>query len=186
MKNRDKLAKSNLVWVIIGSLLLMALLILLIISLVSTHKNETTGEKDIKIVQSLTCESDEFVYPFFEYDGSTSKEFKIIITFEDEKIHSLSLRYILYYDDEESINYNDNFNHAAMNLSFYERGLDSDAINATYSRLSDAYKMNLYEDAANLTEPEKEYFLLDGISEYNTTTISHQYNQLGLDCVIAK
>ena len=186
MSRLDSFERSNRIWVLIGSVVSLAVAVVLISSLMSAKRSDS-GEVigEIKM-DSITCESDKVAYPFFEYDDSVSKLLKVTAMSDGDNLHSVSLQYILYYNDEESILRSEGGNHAAMNMGFYERGLGSDAINATYSRLSNGLRFGLYQTGGDLSETEKEYFFLDGLMKYDVDTLSALYNGMGMNCKITK
>lgn len=187
MRNIDRFERSNRRWVLFGSLVFALVAIILWVSLFSTKRTEN-GEKKVEIskVESMTCEGAETIYPFFEFDKSTKKSLKVTATIEENKIRSISLQYMLYYNDSELIEQSEAENRAAMNLAFSKKKVDANKMNATYAKLSDAFRFGIYKTAEEMTEAERDFFLLDGVESNDIAILSQRYNQLGMNCTVAR
>lgn len=140
------------------------------------------GETKTMKVKALTCKSDHFFYPFLEFDETTKKEFKIITTFTEKSVRSISLQQMLYYENEEKVKESEARNHAAMNIQYGEDGMEADALGASYARLSNGLRFGLFSNFEKLNEKEYKYYLLEGISSLSYEGIKQAYEKLGLEC----
>ena len=156
------------------------------------HGNTVTTNDEMAPISNdaLSCTSDKISYPIFTYDSSDRKELKVDLIFAGDKLRTIALSYTLYYGDENSITVSEAINHADMNLSFYSSGLGSDALNAKYSKLSDALRFGLYAHDSDMNRVTARYFMVkvgdhddlpDTIMEYR-----RNYEEQGLACVITE
>lgn len=184
MNNQADNRRNNTILSLIG---LTALIIAIILTLLSMLYGNTTIVEggDIKTTQSLTCESDQVVYPFFENDKANKRLLKISVIMHDDKVDTISLVYKLYYDDNRMIDGFTTSLHSAITESFGADGLEADALGATYSVLSDAAQMLLYAEARNINEVTNKYFLLENVKDvYEKDNVLKAYGAKGLKCVL--
>lgn len=178
----ERLEKTNKIWVLIWSLFFWVIIVVLLISVFSVQQTESGTVVENKTTQTVTCESNTMEYPFFSFDESSRKSLRILAVMNEDTLQTISLQYMLYYDNDELIEKSESLNHAAMNMEFGRKGLASDAIGATYAKLSDGLRFNLYQTTENMVDAEKEYLLLDGISDYSTANLIQMYSSLGMNC----
>ncbi|MBR3132095.1 hypothetical protein IKG33_01640 [Candidatus Saccharibacteria bacterium] len=187
MRNIEKFEKRNRRWVLIGSIVFALIAIVLWIALLSPRKVETGERKtEISKVESMACEGSDTIYPYFQFDNSTRRNLKVVATIEDNKIRSITLQYMLYYNDSELIKRSETENHAAMNLAFAKKDVDGTKMNATYAKLSDAFRFGIYKTTEEMTTAERDFFLLDGVEGDDIAILSQRYNQLGMNCTVAR
>ena len=175
--------KSNRFLVLIWSVFFGVISMGLAVSIFSQRETKSGSNEDEVHVKSITCQSDDFIYPFFKDDEIVDEEFKIIVIFDGEIPRTLSLQQVLYYNDIESIKRSEAENHAIMNNSFDNDGLGADAVNATYSLLSNGMRFGLYGVYEKMSEIEMKYFLLEGVEQYDSETLKSAYEKMGLRCI---
>lgn len=171
------------VFVAAGMFLVIVAVVLLLAFFLRGQTTVSGENPDVKSTISLNCVSNDYKYDFFPYDNSDNKNLKIDIIFENEKVSSASLVYMLYYQDVESITESDAENHASMNINFSKDGLEADALNANFSKLSDGLKMSLYANIEDINDVTSKYFLLDYFDNgYTIKNIQRVYESKGLIC----
>lgn len=181
--NKTKKHIGSEVFVAIGMFLVIVAVVLLLAFFLRGQTTVSGENPDVKSTISLNCVSDDYKYDFFPYDNSDNKNLKIDIIFENEKVSSASLVYMLYYQDVESITESDAENHASMNINFSKDGLEADALNANFSKLSDGLKMSLYANIEDINDVTSKYFLLDYFDKgYTIKNIQRIYESKGLIC----
>lgn len=189
------------------SLFFAVVAFVLIASLLSQRQTSSGGGTEIVKIKSLTCKTDNYLYPFLKFDESDKKELKIVATFGENDLKSISLQQTLYYNDVNLVSQSEGENHAAMNVGFAENGLGADALGANYAKLSNAMVFGLYAVGDEMNETAMKYFLLDGakkkdendvgvetgggneangidktvVKDYNET--KQIYEELGMSCV---
>lgn len=181
--NNNKTGMS--VWlVVVGILCACIAVVCLVIFLLHGETTTTGGYNEGGAQESLTCTSNEVPYPLFEYDESTGKKMEITALFKDGDLDSISLVYKLDYEDEEKVKKSEAINHVALNNSFHDNGLEADALNATYSKLSDGMQLSLYAEGSNLNAKTLKYFLLKNMfnKPYSRDKITKTYTSQGLNC----
>lgn len=174
--------KSNKRWVLFWCAAFVIVFAVVMISFSSQRQITVDDGPTVKSVESLTCESSDYLYPFFVYDKSDRKSFRVLATFNGGVLRTISLQQYLYYGDEASVTASEADNHVAMNRSFGENGLVADGLNATYSRMQDGLRFGLYAVYEQMKNVEMQYFLLDGLNEYNYENLQQQYEKIGLQC----
>lgn len=181
--NKTKKRIGSEVFVAAGMFLVIVAVVLLLAFFLRGQTTVSGENPDVKSTISLNCVSDDYKYDFFPYDNSDNKNLKIDIIFENEKVSSASLVYMLYYQDVESITESDAENHASMNINFSKDGLEADALNANFSKLSDGLKMSLYANIEDINDVTSKYFLLDYFDKgYTIKNIQRVYESKGLIC----
>lgn len=172
---------------LIGLLLIVVSVVSLVWFLIQGQTTVTGGWPEVETTQSLVCENDNKTYPFFEYDESIKKNIKINAIFNDDKLSSIALRYILYYDTKTKITDSENINHTAMSQSFAESGLEFDALGSDYSKGSDLLQFGLYANAEKINNISAKYFMLselDRAGEYTQSMVKRDYQNKGFKCVV--
>lgn len=188
-KKIDRIQKTNVIAIVIGVTVLVMVAILLWISTTSVEKRTVAEGEDgktstkIEKIDAVTCESDTMSYPFFEFDNAVRKNLKIVVSLDERGVRTVDLQYALYYNEPEMIVKSEAANHAAMNNQFYESGLGSDAVGATYSILNDSLQLNLHQTGDKMTAAEGEFLLINGILEYNQANVMRHFEELGMSCV---
>lgn len=170
--------------ILVWGLVFSVVVVILLASFFSQNKFESGSRTEvIKQTRSLTCESDQYLYPFFEFDESDRKELKIVVTFDDEMFKVISLQQTLYYSDPELIVQSEAMNHAGLNVSFGENGLETDTFEANYAVLEDAMRFGIYGERNSIKDVGMQYFLLEGVDEYDLEHFRQAYENLGMVCV---
>ena len=180
--NREKSIKSNRFWVLVWGIFFAIIAFLIFASLFSQRQEKTGENSEAVHISSLTCTADDYLYPFLVFDNANKKDFRIVVSFEGEKIKSASLQQMLYYDDSDLIKQSEGENRAAMNMSFSENGLDPDALDANYAKLKDGIKISFYGSFERDGKTGMKYFLLDESKEYNINSAKQSYEALGMNC----
>ncbi|MBP5513154.1 hypothetical protein J6X73_03295 [Candidatus Saccharibacteria bacterium] len=170
-------------WILVVSLFFACVAIVLFLSITGQRKTTLGSNGEVEHVRSLTCESDDFLYPYLKFDESDKKEFRIIVTFNGDEIRAISLQQMLYYNSDELIVGSEAENHAAINLSFAGDGLMADAFRANFAKLSDGLRISLYGMGEQMGNEFKKYFLLDTVNDANHENILQNYEAMGLKCV---
>lgn len=136
----------------------------------------------------LSCTSPSVNYPFFTYDDSESRELSIDVIFSDKILNAISLKYILYYSDQDKISKSQATNHAAMDISFYSSGLGANSFDAVYSILNDSMRMTLYATKNIFNRSAAQYFMIDVPDEapvpQSIDEFEAIYKKGGLNCTI--
>lgn len=178
--------RGNQKWVyaLMGIICMVVTLVLVALFLMQGNKKVTNTGGDVMATESMTCSSDEVIYPVFTYDNSKKKSLKVNIVLNDNKLDTISLIAKLYYDDAKEIEQSSAENHAAMNRSFYADSMSADSFEANYSYLEDAMQMTLYAKAKELNGMNAKYFLIETISGYTKEALKNNYNKQGLSCLI--
>lgn len=174
--------RFNKFWIFVWGIFFMIVIIIAVTALFSQKQTTTGSNPGETAVKSLTCESDSYYYPFFKYDNSTKKHFKIVATFSDQAFRTISLQQMLYYNDEEETKNSEALNHAAMNISFSERGMDADALGANYAMLKEGLRFSLYGEYEHMKTNEVDYFLLGESNSYDYEYLKSTYEGLGMKC----
>lgn len=181
--NKTKKRIGSEVFVAAGMFLVIVAVVLLLAFFLRGQTTVSGENPDVKSTISLNCVSNDYKYDFFPYDNSDNKNLKIDIIFENEKASSASLVYMLYYQNAENITESDAENHASMNINFSKDGLEADALNANFSKLSDGLKMSLYANIEDINDVTSKYFLLDYFDRgYTIKNIQRIYESKGLIC----
>lgn len=180
----NKNDNSALTIVIAGVILLVIAAVLVFFFLLNGNIVSVASNSNIKAVQSVVCENDNVIYPFFQ-DVADGHHLKINMILEDDELDTISLVYKLYYKDvavieQENVNFR-----VAMGKSFGANGLGADSLNATYSSLPDAVQLTLYAEQNDISDVASRYLLLDEIDgDYKKDAIVKVYNSIGLNCII--
>ncbi|MBR3122221.1 hypothetical protein IKF28_02125 [Candidatus Saccharibacteria bacterium] len=174
--------ESNKRWIAFWIVALSVIIVFVGWAAIGQHRSDTNEGPKTTQVKSLTCKSDDSLYPFFTFDDSDRRELKTIVTFIGDDVGSISLQQMLYYTDAGLIPKSESENHAAMNNSFSRDGMAVDALDATYAVLSNGLKFSIYSKFDKLNDNEMKYFLLDNLDEYDYNKIKEAYTDLGLNC----
>ena len=174
--------ESNKRWIAFWIVALSVIIVFVGWAAIGQHRSDTDEGPKTTHVKSLTCKSDDFLYPFFTFDSSDRRELKTIVTFMGDDVRSISLQQMLYYSNEELIAKSESENHATMNNSFSRDGMAVDALDATYAVLSSGMRFNIYGSFDKLSNNEMKYFLLDNLDGYDYNKIEEAYTDLGLNC----
>lgn len=184
MKN-NKLNYNNAWLTIIGIVCLLAAIVILIVFLMRGEtKTNNSGSNTEKSV-SLSCKVNDISYPIFVYDNSNSKTTQIDAIFSNDTLKTISLKHTLFYSNENLIERSDAHNHAAMNISLQDKGLDINILSPSYSQQKDKYVMTLYATDEILDAFLGKYFLIDN---YNINLSVNDYEEIysnqGFKCQI--
>lgn len=179
--------KKNVInmFVFLGCFLLLLAGILVTTLLFKGSTTIVNGSADVNSVESLACEG-AVSYPFLENNDNSKKSLKINITFNNDKLDSMSLIYKVYFSTASEIEKNTSNNNVTMVKKFSADGFSADLIGAHFSKLKDATQMTLYVNEELINPTTAKYFLLDGLDgKYSRERVSEVYNKKGLNCVIS-
>lgn len=169
-----------------GLALIVVAIVLLILFFVNGQTSVTGKFPDPETIVSTTCTSETISYPFFSLNDATKRDLNIKVVSSEEKIDTISLAYRLYYDSEAAITNSRDVNHFAMNKAFEAADMEADSLGATYSRLSDNFRFNLFTKAAKLDDRTKKFFLLDDVDSedgFEYEEVQRAYEKLGFKCI---
>lgn len=173
---------------IITGLILVLIAIILAIIFFLRGKTKVTGEwSGTKSTETVTCESNEVIYPIYTYNNANNRLLKVIATFADGILDNISLTYQLKYGDLVLAEKSDAKNQAAMNFSFGDDGFGPYAFDAKYSNINGVFQMTLYAESENLNDEALKYFLLDNLKDtqsYTQDSVTKAYINKGLNCTI--
>lgn len=172
----------------IAIIIILSIIATVIVSHLLQGRTITTTTNSINPAKhnSISCKADNISYPIFTYDNAQTKTLNIDLIFTGDALKTIALDYTLYYSNENMTKTSEAQNHAAMNLSFYSNGFDSDEFNAKYTKTDDSLRMNLYTQGTNIDQVSAKYFLINinengnipkTISEYE-----ENYIKQGLIC----
>ena len=171
---------------LVGLALLVVAIVLLILFFINGKTDVGGGFPDPEKTISTTCTSERINYPYFSMDGSEKKELNIKIISADDKIDTISLVYRLYYNSEAAITESRDVNHFAMNKAFEAVDMEPDSLGATYSRLSDNFRFNLFAKAVKLDDKTKKFFMLDNLESedgFSYREVQKIYIEQGFECI---
>lgn len=172
------------IYVLVGLILVIVAVVAIILFLLQGKTTVNQGG-EVEVTESISCTSDEVVYPFIKHDDAEKRSLKINAIFDNDKLQTVNLTYKMYYDDEAKIKQRSADNHADLNKSFGEDSLGADYFDAKFSILNDALQLSLYAEAKEIGGVSAKYFLIDGpASGLKKDKITKNYNEKGLDCVI--
>lgn len=188
MEEKEK-SKFGTLWPIFAVVLLIATVTTIILIKMNGSTISGGGFPDPESTKSLSCTSNSFVYPFFEYDNSTKKEAVFTSTFQNDKLSNISFTYQLTYQTDEQVTESEARNHAAMNISFNKAGLSPDYFSATYAKMvsnDKVMKMTLFGSSSDITDFSAKYLLLESISDSKMTlsNVRSVYRRAGFDCKV--
>ena len=181
-KKLDRRVESNRRWIGFWALVFAVVAILLYISIFSQSRVDIGSEDKVMEVKALTCESDDYFYPFFIVDESDDKNMKIIVTFMGEKIRSISLQQMLTYEGLEASTGSEAVNHSSLNEQFGADGKDADSFEASFSAMSSGLRFGIRSDFDKLNSGDMKYFLLDSVVDYDYNRIKQAYEKQGFVC----
>lgn len=186
---KDSVFKKD--WLIIAGLMLILTAGILVIIFFSREEARVTKEWSVtKSTETITCESNEVVYPIYKYNNTNNRFLKIITTFTNDALDNISLTYQLKYNDLALAEKSDAENQAAMNISFGADSLGAFAFDAKYSNVDGLFQMTLYAKSEKLDDRALKYFMLDGLDNgevdaktYTRDSILKVYSDRGLNCI---
>ena len=181
--NERWVRRINVFWIIFWLIVFLGAAGLLIWVLSSGHRVDGEKVTETVKVESLSCESNEVPYPIFVFDDSTTRDLKILIRHEEGEVKSISLQYVLFYDDEEAATKSEAINHGAMNEAYSRDGLSPDSYSATYAGFADRLNFSIFVSEGDLDGLAKKYFMLDDLSSYEISKIKEKYDTMGLSCI---
>lgn len=184
--NNQSESNNKRSWLFVSGIGLCALAVVFLILFLLQGKTKYSDSKGSTIkTQSITCASDNVVYPFQTASGGGA--IKIHIVLNDDKLKSISLVYRLYYSDSSAIEQETTRLNADMNRAFGENGLGVDALGVTYSPLADSVQMTLYTERKSLNSDSAKFFLLEESSgDYTKDKILRIYGDKNLNCALSE
>lgn len=174
--------KSNKRWILFWAIAFALLAIVIAIPVITQTRTDTDAGERVTEIRALTCRTAGQLYPYFTYDNSTKKDLKIIVTFADDDVRSLSLQQTLYYPDEEMKVKSEAENHASVNKQFGTDSMQADALGATYAITSDGVRFGLYITSDQLNSKSAKYFLIDEATKHDYNNIRQALVAQGLEC----
>ena len=168
---------------LIGGILVGAAIVLLIWFLLRGETRVEGEYAQVEKTESLSCEINGLVYPFFDYDNSISKTMSTNVIFEDNLLSSISLTYTLYYSDSNAITDSENLNHAAMNINFGKDKLGADVLGLKFSFFPEGLQFSLYSNKDDINSVTTKYFMLDDVkNNYSMSNVLQNYESKGFVC----
>lgn len=175
------------VLVLLGVILIIVAIVLAILSLLSGNSTGSSTGGIVDTTQSLTCTSEEIAYPPSGQNDSTGKAIKIIATFDDSKLDTISLTYRVAYESESSANQGATDLRIAVNKNFAEDSLGVDSLGITYSTIKNVAQLNLYAKAKEINSTSEKYFMLDGANgSFKQDNLAKIYSDKGFNCTVNK
>ena len=172
--------------IMIAGLALVVIAVVLLILFFINGETSISGKfPDPDDMISTTCRSGTIAYPYFKIDGSDRKELDIKIVSDNEKVDTISLVYRLYYSSEAAIIESRDVNHFAMNKAFEVVDMEADSLGATYSKLTDNFRFNLFAKAIKINDITKKFFLLDDVGReggLDYEEVRKTYIEQGFEC----
>lgn len=163
--NRTKIKSANLWSIIAGILLITTSMVLLVWFMARGETAIDNGTAEVYRSKTLTCKIDNYRYPFFTHDESIEKSLEVDFIFGEKDIQAVALKYILKYKNADDVRQSEAKNHAAMNISFSNDKINTDALSTSYSKQNDKLITTLYADNSNLDKKTKKYFLINDESD---------------------
>ena len=151
------------IWIVLGlGLILAVVTVFLLLNIFGGTKTESSTPREDVAIRSLTCTKEGYGYPFFQSISTDNSFMRIVMAFWGDEIDSVSLQYELRYESRDAALRSEAVNHAAMNNSFQNEGLQPDAFDASYGVLSDMFKFGLFVRGDEMDETAMKYLLADG------------------------
>lgn len=169
-------------WFTAAGIILVLVAFVLILSFFMRGETKVDGNWAVEQTSFLTCEIVGTGYPFFEYDNSYKKTIKINSTFNNDDIKTISLMYILEYNNEKNIIDSENLNHVAMNNNFAKDDLGFDALGLKFSKFSNGLQMSLFVNADQINNKTTKYFILDEVGFISPENMQKIYEIQGFIC----
>lgn len=167
---------------VLGAILIVVAFILMVWFLVRGQTSVSISNPEDIAVQSLNCTLSGVKYPMATYDGSVDKKITINAVFENSKIDSISLVYLLNYDDPSLPKKSETVNHAKMNEAFSESGIRGDTLSANYSYDTEYFRLSLYARGGAYGYNTARFFMLDAALS-SMDEIKANYEKQGFSCV---
>lgn len=174
-------------WILVcGIILIIVSIISLVLFFLEGETAIDNGSEDIVKSESLSCINEGTSYPFFTYDETVQKNAKVNAIFQGDKLDSLSLIYVLSYDDTKKVNSSININQTTMNKLFVEDGLAFDSLGLYFSKTSNnGVQFGLFTRADEINDISAKYFLLDTDEKrLAREELMQNYISKGFNCVI--
>ena len=172
-------------FIITGIIFIVFAIVLIVVFLMQGDVTTSGVYPGTKITESISCVSNNYLYPFLKYDNAQSKKFTFNLVLDNNMISSISISQKLNYSETNLTNTSEAQNHAAMNLRFQSEGLGADAFNAVYSKLQNGLQINYYASNRDINSQTAKYFLLEELnidSAYDSQKILDLLTKKGLDC----
>lgn len=185
MDNKPKKNNKSFITVLIVSIIFTILGICLFLWFFANGETTTTGHfPKPETSESLTCESNNIQLPILNTDNTTKTSSKVMVTFTENKLNSISMTYSLYYNSQNQVETSESTNHAKLNLKTQEEGLGPNIFNLHFSKFNDHLEIHMYADSNNITEKTSSYLLLDNIKTLDKSTIRQNYIDRDFKCVV--
>lgn len=174
-------------WALWAGMLLVIIAVVLLGWFFLKGETKVSGNwPEPETAQSVVCEAEGVLYPFFKYDNSDRKTMTVKAIFKNDALYSIALTNMLYYSDIAKIDLSESENHAAVNLKSQAEGLGADVMDSKYSKLDNGMKMSMYALAKDVTSEAAKYLMLDVAPEngqYSLSLIKEIFTKKGFNCV---
>ncbi len=169
MKSKKILAPVIIIAIIIAAIIMTILM---------RGETKTSGQNPENVIgESLICENQSTIYPFFGYDNARARNLRISANFYKDELDTIALTYTLYYDTPGQIEASEAHNHADMGISFGKNNLGADPFNVHFTKLNDSIRMELYITFKDLTPIAAKYFMIELYDEITLPKTLSEYHR---------
>jgi|GEM_PF-3201104 len=186
MQNKTKQDSKDHKWIyyLVGLLCIAVAAVVAILFLLNNGKSVSNQGETIETVQSISCTGKNIPYPYVEANETDEQSIALDFILNNDKINTASLTYQLTTEPGSVEKTTTNIT-IAINKSFAKDGLEHNALNATFSSLSDSAQMILYAKAKDITSATAKYFLLENANgKHDDDTIVKVLEEKGLSCKV--
>jgi hypothetical protein len=182
--NQEKNNQPYFRLVKIGIVLIIIAIIFVLLSQMIGRITITQKENKEKEMHSIACEAEGLPYPYFSYNNSEKTELKINATFEENKLESISLVYILTYSSKDGAEASELKNHIDFELMIQKEGLRNTTLHSDHKVLDNLYQLTIYNSKNELNEKIAKYYLLDSLQgDYTQADVGNTLAKKGLNCI---
>lgn len=185
MKNEPDNKKMNKNWLLLVGVILVIGIVVLLLWFLMRGEIKTAGDwPEDETTESLSCVVEKLTYKFFK-SNNIIDNIRINVVFNNNKINSISLVTKTTYPDNDTTRAISDGHEGDMNLSFYDNGMDSYSLGATYSVDNNFAQISLYATSSELNDVSIQYFMLDTLPK-NIDEYKKAYANQGFTCEIVK
>ena len=168
------------------SLLLFLLIVVIIIIWLLHGKTTTHGQYPENLKnESLTCISNELIYPATPATVSEDRELKINAIFNGENhLSSINLSYSLSYQTTDDVVKAEALAHADFNRKLGKRGFSAGKFNNKFTVLNDRLVVSIYGNTSDITQETSDFFMIDSNTELPKTIWEYKkaFEATGFKC----
>lgn len=186
MQNKANQNSKDQRWIyrLIGLLLIIVATVAAILFLLNGKTTISEKGEIIETVQSISCGGNNTSYPYTGIGSTDRQSIRVDFILNNDRINTASLTYQVSTGSNSVEKTTTNIN-ITINKYFAEDDLEHNALNATFSSLSDSTQMTLYAKTKDITNTTAKYFLLeDANGKYDDNTIIKALEEKGLSCKV--